>query len=901
MRRPLPAFARRLGRASACLVALFLFAWAPTAVAAIEFKFIGLPVSGIGSGSAVNALEFNAPVGIAAGDLMLVQMSVRGGTGIASITPPPGWGVAAAREDNGTTLAQVVFYRVRDNADVTPYTFGISSFARAMGGMVVYRGVDPVSPIHAFSSRANPASSSITAPALTTTVAGAMIVGFYSTADAGAAITPPSLPLPGMTGRYNAQTAAGPNGVAVRISDSTQVAAGDTEDRIARSPGVSALNIGQLVALVPASIGATAPGGFNAFELITPANAISGRIFTKLAGAPFTLDIVALNDTRSAVLTTFAGDVRVELLNAANNSGALDANKCNPNWTAIPGLSSNVTFGAGDNGRKAVGFTVNDALRNVRVRISFPATGTPTAVGCSTDNFAIRPPAFTSVISNMTNAGTSGIPKARAGADNFTLEARTGLARYDGTPLINQAAVQAHAGAARTGVLGGAFPVAVSGTANGVNAFTYSEVGKFRLLGSAPAAGDNAPRGVYDESFTAVDQLEGDCTGDFSNSLAGGRYGCKFGIVADTDEFGRFHPAAFALTAPVFANRNDIAACHVATTGSIAASSGALTVASAAGFAPGDGIVVRGAGANGTDLVATVTVVAGNSISLATAASVGVTGATVYRQGFSYQDEPMALGFAVMAMSGGPAPDLTQNYSGPWAGGTVVLQAENGNNGVDLGARLTTGATPVWAAGIYTLNTGNARFQRGAGPDGPFDNLQIGVAVSDPDNVVLSGRNMNPATTGNCLTAANCTGVGVANTRIRFGRLKLSNAHGSELLNLPVPAETQYWNGAVFVTNQADSCTTLAASNVTLTKSPASCTTALLGNVAFAGGRSSLVLSRPNAVCRADIVVRLEAGAEEKAYLQGRWTGLTHDQNPGARATFGIYKGGPTIFLREMY
>ena len=103
-------------------------------------------------------------------------------------------------------------------------------------------------------------------------------------------------------------------------------------------------------------------------------------------------------------------------------------------------------------------------------------------------------------------------------------------------------------------------------------------------------------------------------------------------------------------------------------------------------------------------------------------------------------------------------------------------------------------------------------------PDGPYDNLQIGVAVTDPDGVRAAGRNMDPTTTTDCVAAANCTGVAWPRPRIRFGRLKLTNAHGSELLNLPVPVETQYWNGAVFVTNTADSCTSLSAANVTLTK-----------------------------------------------------------------------------------
>ncbi len=885
----------------AFLAALALVASMP-AHAAISFEGY---VPQTFDSNAVSSLSFNAPANTQAGDLMLVQLVINGGTGVSITEVPAGWGVAANRVDNGTALMQIVYYRIAPSSGSTLYTWKFNS-NRAAGSLIVFRGVDATNPINAAGGQSNaPASNAITAPSITTTVAGTTLVGFFSTADGNTSVTVPCTPLPCMSPGSQGQTGAGPNGVAFRNSYAPLAAAGPSGTRRATG-GAAALNIGQLVALTPASVGATAPGGFNGFESTTPANAISGRIFTKLAGVPFTLDIVALNDASSAVLTTFAGEVKVELLNASNNAGALDANKCRPDWTAIPGMVANPVFGASDNGRKSVSFTVNDALREVRVRVSYPATGTPTSVGCSTDNFTIRPAAFSEVTSNMSNAGASGTPKARAGADSFTLEAHTGLTHYDGTPKIAAVAVQAHATAARTGALAGVFSAADNGTASGVNAFTYSEVGKFRLLGSVPSTGDNVPRGVYDDSFTLVDQPapdnpSGDCTNDYSNTLAAGKYGCKFGIVADTEEFGRFHPASFVLTAPTFANRMDITGCHIQTTGTIAASSTTLTVASATGLAVGDTLVVRGAGPVGTDLLAAITAIVGNTVSLATAAGAGGAGAAVYRQGFTYQNEPMALGFTVTAMNGAASPEVTQNYAGDWASGTIALQAENSNSGISLGARLQPNVTASWSNGAYTLTEDKLLFVRDTTPDGPYDNLQIGVAVSDLDGVVLLGRNMNPATTGDCIAAGNCTGVGVANTRIRFGRLKLSNAHGSELLNLPVPAETQYWNGAVFITNTADSCTTLAASSVGLTKAPLTCTTALLGNAAFAAGRSSLVLSRPNAVCRADLVVNLDAAAEKKAYLQGKWNGTGFNQNPRARATFGIYKGGPVIYVREMY
>lgn len=802
--------------------------YASTAHAAITF--VGTSVQAFGGG-AVTSLSFTPPAATAVGDVMLVQIVVRGGTGVTTMTPPAGWSVAAARVDRGTTLMQIVYYRVRTATETTPYTWNFTS-GRAAGVLIVYRGADTTAPINASGGQGNAASTSVTAPSITTTVTGTTLVGFFSTASAGTSITPPCSPLPCMNGRHNNQSGAGPNGIAIEVSDATQAAAGATGTRVASSGATAAENIGQLVALKVAVV-VTNPGRFNAFESSTAAGAISGQIYTKLAGTAFSLDIVALNLAKTAVLTTFTGAVKVELLNASNNAGALDANNCNANWTTIQTLATNPTFVAADSGRKTVAFTENNAWPEVRVRVTYPATGIATAIGCSTDNFTIRPTAFTSVTSSMTNTGTGGTPKARAGTDTFTLVVSTGLTGYNGTPQIDYTGVQAHAGAIQTGVVTGSFPAAVSGTSTGTNAFTYSEVGNFRFLGSAASVGSTAARGVYDSDFTSVDQADGDCTNDYSNTLSSGKYGCYFGITANTAYFGRFYPSAFVLTSPTFQNRIDLPTCGAST--------------------------------------------------------------------FSYQNEPMSLGFTITAINGAATADTTQNYTGVWAGGTVALQAENSNNGTDLGGRLVTNASPApaWSSGSYILSTSNAQFQRAASPDGPYDSLQIGVAVTDPDGVVLGGRDMNPTTATDCVALGNCTGVTLAPTSIRFGRLKLTNAHGSELLNLPVPAETQYWNGSVFVTNTQDSCTTLAAANVGLTKAPAACTTAVSADITMAAGKASFILTKPNAACVADASINL--AAEGKTYLQGRWSGAGYNQNPGARATFGIYKSGPVIYMREMY
>lgn len=65
------------------------------------------------------------------------------------------------------------------------------------------------------------------------------------------------------------------------------------------------------------------------------------------------------------------------------------------------------------------------------------------------------------------------------------------------------------------------------------------------------------------------------------------------------------------------------------TRGSIDSGSSALSVASSAGYANGDAILVEGAGPEGSDLVTTVSAIAGATITLADAARTTVRRATV--------------------------------------------------------------------------------------------------------------------------------------------------------------------------------------------------------------------------------------------------------------------------------
>ncbi|MDP9109929.1 MAG: hypothetical protein M3N23_12800, partial [Pseudomonadota bacterium] len=175
------------------------------------------------------------------------------------------------------------------------------------------------------------------------------------------------------------------------------------------------------------------------------------------------------------------------------------------------------------------------------------------------------------------------------------------------------------------------------------------------------------------------------------------------------------------------------------------------------------------------------------------------------------------------------------------------------------------------------------------------------------------------------------TGSGMAfdnGTAFRYGRLKIGNVFGSELLDQSVPLEAQYWNGTSFVTNSGDSCTTLAASNFAMgnyTKalSAANTGTSHLSIGAFSAGRATLKVAKPAPAATGSVDIALNLGVAagsvdqscpawtapaptsngaDKTFLRGKWCGANYDRDPRARVTFGVYKNANEfIYIRELY
>ncbi len=277
-----------------------------------------------------------------------------------------------------------------------------------------------------------------------------------------------------------------------------------------------------------------AAGRFNAFEQSTPANALTGVIKTKISGQSFTLDIIALNAAGNAYAKQAISPITVELLDASDNSGALNTTtNCRSSWTLLSTITTSFSLANSDNGRKALTMSLARAAPEVRVRISTSANGGVS--GCSNDNFAVRPLSFISVQAADTNDTTVGTARVlnnsnassgvvhRAGrafsvlASAVNADGSTVTTGYNGTPTLTVSSC-----AQPTGCSAGTLSSSLTAT-NGVVAgtATYAEAGVIGVT-------------MNDSTFAAVDA--GDST------LA------ERTISSAAATFGRFVPDSYRLT-----------------------------------------------------------------------------------------------------------------------------------------------------------------------------------------------------------------------------------------------------------------------------------------------------------------------------------------------------------------
>jgi MSHA biogenesis protein MshQ len=423
-------------------------------------------------------------------------------------------------------------------------------------------------------------------------------------------------------------------------------------------------------------------------------------------------------------------------------------------------------------------------------------------------------------------------------------------------------------GANGTVVLGG-FGATTPGVAS--NSFVYDEVGIMTLT---PKLDDPDGHGYVEIGNGALNP-----TGWVSGNI------------------GRFIPDHFAVTPDIvnpILTQADLQPQVVASATGTVAPATVIDVDDTTGFAVGGKVRIPGATASGNVFTATITALTPTTLTVDAAIGTDLNGGEpVIQEWGSYMGEPFYAQFSLSAKDA--AESLTQNYQGAYAkldpsvlGNPMGFAAVNG--GINLSARLDTSTA---ASGTFGATGASVvaplKITRGTTPDGPYAALQIGIAPTDSDGTLLGGASAYDLSVGGSTNHTSLMDAQVqATTEVRYGRTRISNAYGSELLALQVPMAIQYWNGSSFVTMTEDPLTIFPASSFVLSNYQGNLTNGASTVTApvLDKGRGVLGLSRPGLGNSGSVSISTNA----PTYLPSNI----------ARATFGIYKS-PLIYRRENY
>lgn len=263
--------------------------------------------------------------------------------------------------------------------------------------------------------------------------------------------------------------------------------------------------------------------------------------------------------------------------------------------------------------------------------------------------------------------------------------------------------------------------------------------------------------------------------------------------------------------------------------------------------------------------------------------------------GFTYFGERFDALFTLYARNASDPPTTTANYEGQFAflgAGDLDLAGSP----IDL---RNSNALINWVMGAGTVNA-QLDVDRST-PDGPYPNFELTTSPVDADGVALSGPNV------------------IGATELRFGRIVIDNAIGSELGPLALPWRAEYWDGSTWLTNGDDNCTALdPAGDLQLDSSggdtgdgtatvslgePGGGTTSVdetESELTLASGLGSIHFTTPGTPGWVNVLLGLDTN----------WPFLRDDleapfdvyeDNPQARATFGLFDGNSQrIHVREV-
>ncbi len=256
---------------------------------------------------------------------------------------------------------------------------------------------------------------------------------------------------------------------------------------------------------------------------------------------------------------------------------------------------------------------------------------------------------------------------------------------------------------------------------------------------------------------------------------------------------------------------------------------------------------------------------------------------------FAYAGQPIDVTVTALNADG----VITQNYDGTAATATDRLANSVSIAPVSGANSGSFGSSNVLAATAFANGSGSGTITYG-----------MTNKLSAPDTVTL--------------TASDADVNSVKSTPavlVRSGRIKLSNAFGSEKSVLDIPMQVQYWTGKSWTASN-DSCTnatvvTTASLKRNAYKSHAgtvsSAWSTAASAVALSGGVGKLTMTAPGAgkTGTVDVELDLSASGANLPWLQSLddACGANTVCNPKARASFGVYspESKKTVNIRNVF
>src|SRR5581483_3155912 len=341
---------RRALRSIAFAVAVGLLAAGQTSLGALAADASLVSSASNGSGLGRVSISIDRPPGTSAGHVMVASVVISDDD--PAFTAPAGW--TLVRQDSiKDMLRQAVYVKVATADEPTSYTWTVPSARRMAGGITTFSGIDATNPIDAVNGQINNAGTAVTAPAVTTSVGGTVLVELAAVASDGVLTPPVGMAEAWEAAAPGASTRKNTRGAVASLSQATQPTAGLTGSRTA-TVSIAGRSIGVLLALRPVPAPDTSPPNTTIASGPSGTTTNSFATFTFSATEPATflcqLDPGSAAEPCSSPKTYVnlaAGDHTFAVW-ATDAMGNADPTPATRGWTISPDSGDPVLVGAGD-------------------------------------------------------------------------------------------------------------------------------------------------------------------------------------------------------------------------------------------------------------------------------------------------------------------------------------------------------------------------------------------------------------------------------------------------------------------------------------------------------------------------------------------------------------------------